>query len=166
FQLQKDQKNLLLKYTNNHLTYVAQSFSLPLSLCVCVRVFFFCKTSVKIGYFGLAPLASVHSVYLALWCLQEFNQIACVKQSTFLSAPPHRSSADRTLCLTAVVVIYLKMSPNRRFGSSTELLIANEMLAATFSETCILKYFDTMTNFPNTVKHQANATQDGKYATY
>src|SRR4029434_9633347 len=69
FQLQKDQKNLLLKYTNNHLTYVAQSFSLPLSLCVCVRVFFFCKTSVKIGYFGLAPLASVNSVYLALWCV-------------------------------------------------------------------------------------------------
>src|SRR4029434_246744 len=69
FQLQKDQKNLLLKYTNNHLTYVAQSFSLPLSLCVCVRVFFFCKTSVKIGCFGLAPLASVNSLYLALWCV-------------------------------------------------------------------------------------------------
>src|SRR4029434_1585166 len=47
------------------ITYVAQSFSL--SLCVCVRVFFFCKTSVKIGCFGLAPLASVNSVYLALW---------------------------------------------------------------------------------------------------
>src|SRR4029434_7534980 len=44
-----------------------QSFSLPLSLCVCV--FFFCKTSVKIGCFGLAPLASVNSVYLALWCV-------------------------------------------------------------------------------------------------
>src|SRR4029434_1572689 len=85
-------------------------------------------------------------------CLQMFNQIACVKQSTFLSAPRHRSSADLTLCLTPVVVIYLKMSPNRRYGSTTELLIANEMLAAKFSETCILKYFDTMTNFPNTVK--------------
>src|SRR4029434_7147814 len=82
-------------------------------------------------------------------CLQMFNQIACVKQSTFLSAPPHRSSADLTLCLTPVVVIYLKMSPNRCLGSSTELLIANEMLAANFSETCTLKYFDTMTNFPN-----------------
>src|SRR4029434_8866545 len=45
------------------------SFSLPLSLCVCVRVFFFCKTSVKIGCFGLAPLASVNAVYLALWCV-------------------------------------------------------------------------------------------------
>ena len=41
----------------------------PLSLSVCVRVFFFCKTSVKIGCFGLAPLASVNSVYLALWCV-------------------------------------------------------------------------------------------------
>ena len=30
------------------------------------------------------------------------------------------------------------------------------MLAAKFSETCILKYFETMTNFPNTVKHQAH----------
>src|SRR4029434_119036 len=43
--------------------------STSLSLCVCVRVFFFCKTPVKIGYFGLAPLASVNSVYLALWCV-------------------------------------------------------------------------------------------------
>src|SRR4029434_4919741 len=42
---------------------------LSTSLCVCVRVFFFCKTSVKIGCFGLAPLASVNSVYLALWCV-------------------------------------------------------------------------------------------------
>src|SRR4029434_3366592 len=42
---------------------------LSISLCVCVRVFFFCKTSVKIGCFGLAPLASVNSVYLALWCV-------------------------------------------------------------------------------------------------
>ena len=67
--------------------------------------------------------------------LQMFNQIACVKQSTFLSAPRHRSSADLTLCLTPVVVIYLKMSPNRRYGSTTELLIANEMLAAKPSET-------------------------------
>src|SRR4029434_11109672 len=123
---------------------------LSTSLCVCVRVFFFCKTSAKIVSFGLAPLASVNFVYLALWCLQEFNQIACVKQSTFLSAPRHRSSADLTLCLTPVVVIYIKMSPHRREGSITELLIANEMLAAKFSETCILKYFDTMTNFPNT----------------
>src|SRR4029434_568064 len=81
-----------------------------------------------------------------------FNQIACVKQSTFLSAPRHRSSADLTLCLTPVVVIYLKMSPNCRSCSTPELLIANEMLAAKFSETSILKYFDTMTNFPNTVK--------------
>src|SRR4029434_7670972 len=40
-----------------------------LSLCVCVHVFFFCKTSVKIGCFSLAPLASVNSVYLALWCV-------------------------------------------------------------------------------------------------
>src|SRR4029434_11188603 len=92
--------------------------------------------------------------------LQMFNQIACVKQSTFLSAPRHRSSADLTLCLTPVVVIYLRMSPKRRQGSTTELLIANEMLAAKFSETCTLKYFDTMTNFPNTVKHQASSTQD------
>src|SRR4029434_10002012 len=98
--------------------------------------------------------------------LQMFNEIACVKQSTFISAPPHRSSANLTLCLTPVVVMYLKMSPNRRSGSTSELLIANEMLAAKFSETSILKYFDTMTNFPNTIKHQANATQDGKYATY
>src|SRR4029434_5730155 len=73
------------------------------------------KTSVKIGCFGLAPLASVNSVYLALWCVfRFFYQIACVKQSTFLSAPRHRSSADLTLCLTPVVIIYLKMSPNRR----------------------------------------------------
>src|SRR4029434_7020338 len=98
--------------------------------------------------------------------LQMFNQIPCVKQSTFLSAPRHRSSADLTLCLTTVVVIYLKMSTTRRYGITTQVLIANEMLAAKFSETCILKDFDTMTNFPNTVKHQANATQDGKYATY
>src|SRR4029434_4558065 len=98
--------------------------------------------------------------------LQMFNQIACVKQSTFLSAPRHRSSADLTLCLTPVVAIYIKMSQNRRQGSTSELLIANEMLAAKFSETSILKYFDTMTNFPNTVKHQANATQDGKQAQY
>src|SRR4029434_1812929 len=45
------------------------SLSLCLALCVCVRGFFFCKTSVKIGGFGLAPLASVNSVYLALWCV-------------------------------------------------------------------------------------------------
>src|SRR4029434_5275100 len=125
------------------------SLSLYLSLSVCVRVFFFCKTSVKIGCFGLATSISERCVLSTMVCLQMFNQIACVKQSTFLSAPPHRSSADLTLCLTPVVVIYLKMSPNRRKGSSTELLIANEMLAAKFSETCILKYFDTMTNFPN-----------------
>src|SRR4029434_7455752 len=98
-------------------------------------------------------------------CLQMFNQIACVKQSTFLSAPRHRSRADLTLCLTPVVVIYLKMRPNRREGSTTELLIANEMLAAKFSETCTLKYFDPMTNFQYTVKHRANATQDGKSPT-
>src|SRR4029434_7337156 len=153
FQLQKDRKNLLLKYTNNHLTYVAQSFSLPLSLCVCVCVFFFCKTSVKIGCFALAPLASVNSVYLALWCV-----FRCLIKLLVLN----KVLSDLTLCLTPVVVIYLKMSLNRRYGSTTELLIANEMLAAKFSETCILKYFVTMTNFPNTVKHQANATQDGK----
>src|SRR4029434_705245 len=87
FQLQKDQKNLLLKYTNNHLTYVAQSFSLPLSLSVCVRVFFFCKTSVKIGYFGLAPLASVNSVYLALWCVFR-SLIKLLVLNKVLSFPP------------------------------------------------------------------------------
>src|SRR4029434_7488104 len=38
--------------------------------------------------------------------LQMFNQIAWVKQSTFLSAPRHRSSADLTLCLTPVVVFF------------------------------------------------------------
>src|SRR4029434_1117931 len=83
FQLKKDQKNLLLKYTNNHLTYVAQSFSLPLS--VCVQVFFFCKTSVKIGYFGLAPLASVNSVYLALWCVFRLGmgiRLNCLNRSS------------------------------------------------------------------------------------
>src|SRR4029434_1668044 len=32
------------------------------------------------------------------------------------------------------------------------------MLAAKFSETCILKYFDTMTNFPNTVKQMQHKT--------
>src|SRR4029434_10923960 len=56
--------------------------------------------------------------------------------------------------------IDIKMSPNRREGSTTKSLIANEMLVAKFSETCMLKYFDTMTNFPNTVKHQASTTQD------
>src|SRR4029434_3257236 len=91
-----------------------KSFSLPLSLCVCVRVFFFCKTSVKIGCFGLATTISELCVLSTMVRLQMFNQIACVKQSTFLSAPPHRSSADLTLCFTPVVVIYLKMSPNRR----------------------------------------------------
>src|SRR4029434_3420796 len=42
------------------------STSLP--VCACA-FFFFCKTSVKIGCFGLAPLASVQPVYLALWCV-------------------------------------------------------------------------------------------------
>src|SRR4029434_1330776 len=107
---------------------------------------------------------SISELYVlsTIVCVQMFNQIACVKQSTFLPAPRQRSSADLTLCLTPVVVIYLKMSPNRRYGSRTQLLLTNEMLADKFSETCILKYSDTMTNFPNTVKHQANATQDGK----
>src|SRR4029434_319622 len=131
------------------------SLTLYLSLCVCVRVFFFCKTSVKIGCFGsCATSISELCVLSTMVRLQMFNKIACVKQSTFLSAPRHRSSADLTLCLTPVVVIYLKMS------RTTELLIANEMLAAKFSEPCILNYFDTMTTFPNTVKHQTSATQD------
>src|SRR4029434_1587432 len=89
------------------------SLSLYLSLCVCVRVFFFCKTSVKIGCWSCATSISERCVLSTMVCLQMFNQIACVKQSTFLSAPRHCSSADLTLCLTPVVVIYLKMSPNR-----------------------------------------------------
>src|SRR4029434_5970844 len=90
------------------------SLTLYLSLCVCVRVFFFCKTSVKIGCFGsCATSISERCVLSTMVCLQEFNQIACVRQSTFLSAPRHRSRADLTLCLTPVVVIDLKMSPNR-----------------------------------------------------
>src|SRR4029434_6728266 len=96
FQLQKDQKNLLLKYTNNPLTYVAQSFSLPLSLSVCVCVFFFCKTSVKIGCFGLAPLASVHSVYLALWCVFRCLIILLVLNKV-LSFPPLHTVAVQIL---------------------------------------------------------------------
>ena len=92
-----------------------RSLSLYLALSVCVRVFFLlqdvskdwllrsCATSIS----GLCVLSTIVR-------LQMFNQIACVKQSTFLSAPRHRSSADLTLCLTPVVVIYLKMSPNRR----------------------------------------------------
>src|SRR4029434_4474268 len=96
FQLQKDQKNLLLKYTNNHLTYVAQSFSLPLSLCVCVHVFFFCKTSVNIGCFSLAPLASVNSVSLALWCVFRCL-IKLLVLNKVLSFPPLDTEAVQIL---------------------------------------------------------------------
>src|SRR4029434_8982324 len=139
------------------------SLSLYLSLSVCACAFFsFASRQLRWLLRSCATSIMELCVLSTMVCLQMFNQIACVKQSTFLSAPRHRSSADLTLCPTPVLVIYLKMSPNRRYGSTTELLIANEMLAAKFGETCILKYFDTMTNFPNTVKHQANATQDGK----
>src|SRR4029434_7346687 len=63
-----------------------KSFSLPLSLCVCVHVLFFCKTSVKIGCFGLAPLASVNSVYLALWCVLCLIKLLVLNK--VLSFPP------------------------------------------------------------------------------
>src|SRR4029434_7179439 len=56
-------------------------------VCVCVRVFFFCKTSVKIGCFGLAPLASVNSVYLALWCVFRCL-IKLLVLNRVLSCPP------------------------------------------------------------------------------
>src|SRR4029434_638535 len=98
------------------------SLSLYLSLSVCECAFFsFARRQLRLVISELCVLST-------MVCLQEFNQIACVKPSTFLSAPRHRSSADLTLCLTPVVVIYLKMSPNRRSGSRTESLIANEML--------------------------------------
>src|SRR4029434_8779150 len=73
--------------TDADLLFGHTSFSLPLSLCVCVRVFFFCKTSVKIGCFGLAPLASVNSVYLALWCVYRCL-IKLLVLNKVLSFPP------------------------------------------------------------------------------
>src|SRR4029434_1134744 len=45
---------------------------------------------------GVADPRLKTSVLSTMVYLQMFNQIACVKQSTFLSAPPHRSSADLT----------------------------------------------------------------------
>src|SRR4029434_2600418 len=63
------------------------SLYLSLSVCVCVRVFFFCKTSVTIGCLGLAPLASVNSVYLALWCVFRCL-IKLLVLNRVLSCPP------------------------------------------------------------------------------
>src|SRR4029434_1777942 len=110
------------------------SLYLSLSHTVCVRVFFFCNTSVKIGCFGLAPLASVNSVYLGLWCVFRCLMKLLVLNKV-LSFPP--------LDTVAVQILHCAL-----------------LLAAKFSETCILKYFDTMTHFPNTVNHEASATQD------
>src|SRR4029434_2363676 len=58
------------------------------SLSLCVHVFFFfCKTSVKVGCFGLAPLALVNSVYLALWCVFRCL-IKLLELNKVLSFPP------------------------------------------------------------------------------
>src|SRR4029434_8328971 len=58
---------------------------LSTSLSLCVRARFF-LLSVKIGYFGLAPLASVNSVYLALWCVcfSSSSLSLCVRARFFL----------------------------------------------------------------------------------
>src|SRR4029434_10314759 len=70
--------------------------STSLSLSVCVRVFFFCKTSVKIGCFGLAPLASVNCVYLALWCVFRCL-IKLLVLNRVLSFPPRDTVAVQIL---------------------------------------------------------------------
>src|SRR4029434_1482773 len=90
------------------------SLSLYLSLCVRARFFLLQDVSEDCLLRSCATSISELCVLSTMVRLQMFIQIACVKQSTFLSAPRHRSSADLTLCLTPVIVIYLKMSPNRR----------------------------------------------------
>src|SRR4029434_6973352 len=107
FQLEKDQKNLLLKYTNNHLTYVALEVFLSTLLSLSVRARFFLLQDVSYDWLLRSCGVSISDICVlsTMVRLQMFNQIACVKQSTFLSAPRHRSSADLTLCLTPVVVI-------------------------------------------------------------
>src|SRR4029434_3415057 len=72
------------------------SLYLSLSLSVCVRVFFFCKTSVKIGCFSLAPLASVNSVYLALLCVFRCL-IKLLVLNKVLSFPPLHTVAVQNL---------------------------------------------------------------------
>src|SRR4029434_6100584 len=90
----------LLKYTNNHLTYVAQSFSLPLSLSVCACAFFLlqdvssdcllrsCATSIK--------LCALNSVYLALWCVFRCL-IKLLVLNKVLSFPPLHTVAVQIL---------------------------------------------------------------------
>src|SRR4029434_7332864 len=48
---------------------IGMSACVCVCVCVCVCAFDLCETSVKVGCFGLAPLALVNSVYLALWCV-------------------------------------------------------------------------------------------------
>ena len=55
-----------------------------------------------------------HRVLAGMVRLQMFYHIAGIKRSTFLSASRHRSITDLTLCLTPVIILYLKMFPNRR----------------------------------------------------
>src|SRR4029434_209403 len=66
---------------------------LSTSLSLCVRARFF-LLSVKIGYFGLAPLASVNSVYLALWCVFR-SLIKLLVLHKVLFFPPLDTVADR-----------------------------------------------------------------------